>query len=162
MLVTATGFFRYHVPRSWLKPTKNLLIVFEELGGDASKISLVKRSVSSVCADAYEHHPTTENWHIESDGESTMLHQAKVHLQCTAGQSISAINFASFGTPSGTCGSFEKGTCHSPNSHTLLEKVLIQLQHLPWIINIIHVFLLHLGNHLYQYISLTNIFHRSA
>ncbi|KAK0576168.1 hypothetical protein LWI29_013142 [Acer saccharum] len=35
----------YHVPRSWLKPTKNLLVVFEELGGDASQISLVKRSV---------------------------------------------------------------------------------------------------------------------
>ncbi|GMI91294.1 beta-galactosidase 5 [Hibiscus trionum] len=35
----------YHVPRSWLKPTRNLLVVFEELGGDASKISLVKRSV---------------------------------------------------------------------------------------------------------------------
>lgn len=37
--------FRYHVPRSWLKPTKNLLVVFEELGGDVSKISLVRRSV---------------------------------------------------------------------------------------------------------------------
>ncbi|XP_022769082.1 beta-galactosidase 5-like [Durio zibethinus] len=35
----------YHVPRSWLKPTQNLLVVFEELGGDASKISLVRRSV---------------------------------------------------------------------------------------------------------------------
>ncbi|MBA0775191.1 hypothetical protein Gotri_010351 [Gossypium trilobum] len=35
----------YHVPRSWLKPTKNLLVVFEELGGDVSKISLVRRSV---------------------------------------------------------------------------------------------------------------------
>ncbi|KAJ0087018.1 hypothetical protein Patl1_09217 [Pistacia atlantica] len=33
----------YHVPRSFLKPTKNLLVVFEELGGDASKITLVKR-----------------------------------------------------------------------------------------------------------------------
>lgn len=39
---------RYHVPRAWLKPTKNLLVVFEELGGDASKISLVKRSVASA------------------------------------------------------------------------------------------------------------------
>ncbi|KAK0583000.1 hypothetical protein LWI29_032174 [Acer saccharum] len=37
----------YHVPRSWLKPKHNLLIVFEELGGDASKISLVKRLVKS-------------------------------------------------------------------------------------------------------------------
>ncbi|XVE94635.1 hypothetical protein REPUB_Repub02eG0025900 [Reevesia pubescens] len=35
----------YHVPRSWLKPRQNLLVVFEELGGDASKISLVRRSV---------------------------------------------------------------------------------------------------------------------
>lgn len=35
----------YHVPRSWLKPTRNLLVVFEELGGDASKVSLVRRSV---------------------------------------------------------------------------------------------------------------------
>ncbi|KAL1544226.1 Beta-galactosidase 3 [Salvia divinorum] len=38
----------YHVPRSWLKPSQNLLIVFEEIGGDASKISLVKRSVAYV------------------------------------------------------------------------------------------------------------------
>ncbi|MBA0649444.1 hypothetical protein Goklo_017008, partial [Gossypium klotzschianum] len=33
----------YHVPRSWLKPTRNSLVVFEEIGGDASKISIVKR-----------------------------------------------------------------------------------------------------------------------
>ncbi|PKI35189.1 hypothetical protein CRG98_044464 [Punica granatum] len=33
----------YHVPRSWLKPTRNLIVVFEELGGDVSKISLMKR-----------------------------------------------------------------------------------------------------------------------
>lgn len=112
----------YHVPRSWLKPTHNLLVVFEELGGDATKISLVRRSMSSVCADAYEHHPTIENWHIESNGEPKMLHQAKVHLQCASGQSISNIKFASFGTPSGTCGNFQEGTCHSPNSLAILEK----------------------------------------
>lgn len=41
-------FSRYHVPRSWLKPTQNLLIVFEEIGGDASRISLVKRSLAYV------------------------------------------------------------------------------------------------------------------
>ncbi|GMP37811.1 hypothetical protein CsSME_00009331 [Camellia sinensis var. sinensis] len=38
----------YHVPRSWLKPTQNQLVVFEELSGDVSKISLMKRSVNSV------------------------------------------------------------------------------------------------------------------
>ncbi|KAL0333780.1 UNVERIFIED_CONTAM: Beta-galactosidase [Sesamum angustifolium] len=35
----------YHVPRSWLKPTGNVLVVFEEWGGDPTKISLVKRTV---------------------------------------------------------------------------------------------------------------------
>ncbi|EPS69033.1 beta-galactosidase, partial [Genlisea aurea] len=38
----------YHVPQSWLKPVGNLLLVFEEIGGDASKISLVKRSLTFV------------------------------------------------------------------------------------------------------------------
>ncbi|XP_074584190.1 beta-galactosidase-like [Curcuma longa] len=34
----------YHVPRSWLNPTGNYLVVFEELGGNPSGISLVKRT----------------------------------------------------------------------------------------------------------------------
>ena len=36
------SFCRYHVPRSWLKP-QNVIVVFEEWGGDTSGISLVKR-----------------------------------------------------------------------------------------------------------------------
>ncbi|KAG9130072.1 hypothetical protein Leryth_012825 [Lithospermum erythrorhizon] len=35
----------YHVPRSWLKPSGNLLVVFEEWGGDPSGIKLVRRTV---------------------------------------------------------------------------------------------------------------------
>ncbi|KAG6534679.1 hypothetical protein ZIOFF_008582 [Zingiber officinale] len=34
----------YHVPRSWLKPTGNLLVVFEEMGADPSGISMVRRT----------------------------------------------------------------------------------------------------------------------
>lgn len=34
----------YHVPRSWLKPSGNLLVVFEEWGGDPTGISLVRRT----------------------------------------------------------------------------------------------------------------------
>ncbi|KAJ4827478.1 Beta-galactosidase 3 [Turnera subulata] len=37
----------YHIPRAWVKPTQNLLVLFEEIGGDASKIYLVKRSLTS-------------------------------------------------------------------------------------------------------------------
>jgi hypothetical protein len=115
----------YHVPRSWLKPNHNLLVVFEELGGDPSKISLVKRSVSSVCADVSEYHPNIKNWHIDSYGKSEDFHPPKVHLHCNPGQAISSIKFASFGTPLGTCGSYEQGACHSSASYDILEKKCI-------------------------------------
>ncbi|KAF8406482.1 hypothetical protein HHK36_008570 [Tetracentron sinense] len=118
----------YHVPRSWLKPTQNLLVVFEELGGDTSGISLVKRSVTSVCAEVSEYHPTIKNWQIESYGKSEEFHKPKVHLRCAPRQFISAIKFASFGTPSGTCGSFQQGTCHAPTSYSILEKKCIGKQ----------------------------------
>lgn len=32
------------MPRTWLKPSGNLLVVFEEWGGDPSGISVVKRT----------------------------------------------------------------------------------------------------------------------
>ncbi|KAK7307507.1 hypothetical protein VNO77_40637 [Canavalia gladiata] len=115
----------YHVPRSWLKPNQNLLVIFEELGGDPSRISLVKRSVSSVCADVSEYHPNIRNWHIESYGKSEEFHPPKVHLHCSPGQAISSIKFASFGTPLGTCGNYEQGVCHSPASYSILEKKCI-------------------------------------
>lgn len=111
--------FRYHVPRSWLKPEQNLLVVFEEVGGNPSRISIVKRLVTSVCADVSEFHPTFKNWHI-----TARFHTPKVHLSCDPGQYISSIKFASFGTPLGTCGSYQQGACHAPTSRAILEKVL--------------------------------------
>jgi hypothetical protein len=107
-----------------LKPTKNLLVFFEEIGGDASRIKLVKRSVTNICAEVSEYHPSIENWQVEGDGKSELLGMPKVSLHCAPGQYISAIKFASFGTPSGTCGRFQHGTCHAPSSGTVLEKVL--------------------------------------
>ncbi|KAK1373471.1 Beta-galactosidase [Heracleum sosnowskyi] len=118
----------YHVPRSWLKPTQNSLVLFEELGGDPSKIAIVKRSVSSVCADVNEYHPYIKNWKIENYGKPQEFHNPKVHLQCGAGQSITSIKFASFGTPSGTCGNFEQGTCHASTSYSILEKMCMGKQ----------------------------------
>ncbi|KAB2604573.1 beta-D-galactosidase 7 [Pyrus ussuriensis x Pyrus communis] len=112
----------YHVPRSWLKPTQNLVVVFEELGGDPSKITLVRRSVTGVCGDLHENHPNAENFDVDGNEDFKTLHQAQVHLHCAPGQSISSIKFASFGTPSGTCGSFQQGTCHATNSHAVVEK----------------------------------------
>ena len=114
---------RYHVPRAWLKPTENSLVLFEELGGDPTRISLVKRSMTTVCADMFEYHPNIKDWHIESYGKTQELHRPNVHLHCGPGLTISAIKFASFGTPLGTCGTFQQGTCHSPASYDVVQKV---------------------------------------
>lgn len=118
----------YHVPRSWLKPNQNLLVLFEELGGNPTKISLAKSSVTSVCADVSEYHPNIKNWQIESYGNMQEFHRPKVHLHCGPGRSISSIKFASFGTSLGTCGSFQQGTCHAPTSYSTLEKRCIGQQ----------------------------------
>ncbi|KAL3818795.1 hypothetical protein ACJIZ3_004700 [Penstemon smallii] len=118
----------YHLPRSWLKPTQNLLVLFEELGGDPTKMTLVKRSMTSVCADVAEYHPNIKNWQIESYGKTEKFRRPKVHLHCNPGQSISSIKFASFGTPLGTCGTFQQGTCHAPTSYAILEKKCIGQQ----------------------------------
>lgn len=147
---------RYHVPRSWLKPAQNVLVLFEELGGDASKISLMKRSVAAVCAQVSEHHPNiNKNWHSESESqkgaEEEITSKAKVHLHCASGQFISAIRFASFGTPSGTCGNFQKGTCHAPNSQAVLEKVYFKFSSLFFIF---HFHFTKLLNWSYKLISL--------
>ncbi|KAJ4838014.1 hypothetical protein Tsubulata_030945 [Turnera subulata] len=118
----------YHVPRSWLKPKGNLLVLFEELGGDASKITLVKRSTTNVCAAAYENHPSVEHHSMDREVNATNPHRANLHLKCAPGQYISAITFASYGTPTGSCGTFQKGTCHRPNSESIVEKKCVGKQ----------------------------------
>ncbi|XP_051139560.1 beta-galactosidase 5-like [Andrographis paniculata] len=115
----------YHVPRSWLQPTRNLIVVLEELGGDTSRIALVKRTTTSICANAFEHHPSVANYKIDATGTQKMAHEARVHLRCAMGQAISAIKFASFGTPMGTCGSFKQGRCHAESSHAIVEKMCV-------------------------------------
>lgn len=119
--------FRYHVPRSFLKPSNNLLVVFEEIGGDVSRIGLVKKSVTSVCAEVSENHPHFRNWQTESHGQLEEQNKPEISLHCTEGHSISAIKFSSFGTPSGSCGTFQHGACHAPNSNAVLEKVLLRM-----------------------------------
>lgn len=115
----------YHVPRSWLRPTHNLLVLFEEVGGDPSRISLVKRLVTSICADVTEYHPTIKNWSVQNYGAAQNRVRPKVHLQCGTSQYISSIKFASFGTPTGTCGGFQQGLCHSFEAFAIIEKMCI-------------------------------------
>ncbi|CAK9144124.1 unnamed protein product [Ilex paraguariensis] len=117
----------YHVPRSWLKSSGNLLVVFEEWGGNPTDISLVSRTTQRVCADIFEGQPTLKNWHMLSSGKVNNL-QPKAHLWCTPGKKISKVQFASYGMPQGTCGSFKEGSCHAHKSYDALERNCIGKQ----------------------------------
>ncbi|XP_019463931.1 PREDICTED: beta-galactosidase-like [Lupinus angustifolius] len=115
----------YHVPRSWLKPSGNYLVVFEEFGGDPTGISLVKRTTASVCADIYEGMPTLKNQEMLHSGK---LVRPKAHLWCPEGQNISKIAFASYGLPQGSCGNYREGSCHAHKSYHAPEKNCIGKQ----------------------------------
>ncbi|XP_020223363.1 beta-galactosidase 1 [Cajanus cajan] len=112
----------YHVPHSWLKPTGNLLVVFEELGGDPNGIFLVRRDIDSVCADIYEWQPNLVSYQMQTSGKVSKPVRPKVHLSCGLGQKISSIKFASFGTPVGSCGNFREGSCHAHKSYDAFQR----------------------------------------
>ncbi|KAF8716504.1 hypothetical protein HU200_026289 [Digitaria exilis] len=113
----------YHVPRSWFHPSGNTLVVFEEKGGDPTKITFSRRVVSSVCSFVSEHYPSVdlESWDRSATNNATAA--AKVQLSCPKGKNISSVKFASLGNPSGTCRSYQRGSCHHPNSLSVVEKV---------------------------------------
>uniref|UniRef100_A0A1D1YR98 Putative beta-galactosidase 10 n=1 Tax=Anthurium amnicola TaxID=1678845 RepID=A0A1D1YR98_9ARAE len=96
----------YHVPRSFLKPGEpNTLVLFEEAGGDPAKVSFQTVTVGTACGDV--------------DEGRTMA------LSCQGGRTISGIQFASFGDPRGTCGSFHKGSCEAHEPLHIVEQACV-------------------------------------
>ncbi|KAL0928743.1 hypothetical protein M5K25_000662 [Dendrobium thyrsiflorum] len=115
----------YHIPLSWFKPSGNVLVIFEEKGGDPSRITFSRRRISNICSSVSEDYPFVdlENWEnaVRSNGEG----RATLHLACPENSSISSIRFASYGNPSGACGSYQQGICHHPSSALIIEKVCL-------------------------------------
>ncbi|GAB2275102.1 Beta-galactosidase 8 [Dionaea muscipula] len=114
----------YHVPRSWLKPTGNILVVFEEMGGDPTKVSLATRQTGSVCSHVSEYHPApVDMWNPEKRRVPV------ASLECPSpNQVISSIKFASFGLPQGVCGNFKHGSCKSTTALSIVNKACIGLK----------------------------------
>ncbi|KAH9625859.1 hypothetical protein KSS87_009968 [Heliosperma pusillum] len=114
----------YHIPRSWFKPSGNVLVIFEEKGGDPTQIRFSKRKASGVCSLVSEDHPSVSVASWTNVNEPSAQKPAAT-LSCPVSTRISSIKFASFGTPSGACGSFSKGDCHDPNSMSVVEKICL-------------------------------------
>ncbi|KAG6393980.1 hypothetical protein SASPL_144556 [Salvia splendens] len=93
----------YHIPRSWLQQSENLLVIHEELGGDPRTISVVDQ-IGHVTEDDL---PQADTWEQGVGFASTT---PELQLSCETGQQIDSIRFASLGDPQGSCGVHRPGT----------------------------------------------------
>jgi hypothetical protein len=90
----------YHVPRSFLNARGlNTIVLFEEAGGDPTKVNFRTVVVGSVCINAEK-------------GDS-------ITLACANGGTISSIDVTSFGVAKGQCGAYEGGYESKPAMEVL-------------------------------------------
>ncbi|XP_022638745.1 beta-galactosidase 9 isoform X1 [Vigna radiata var. radiata] len=116
----------YHVPRSWLRVSNNLLVILEETGGNPFEISVKLHLSRIICAQVSEsNHPPLQklvNADLIREEVSADDTIPELQLYCQAGHTISSITFASFGTPRGSCQNFSRGNCHAPSSMSIVSK----------------------------------------
>ncbi|KAK1422984.1 hypothetical protein QVD17_18277 [Tagetes erecta] len=118
----------YHIPRSYLKPKDNLLVVYEESSGsiDGVVIHTVNRDI--ICSYMYEDYPPNlDSWKLDNDVLKPVGDKPKpgAQLKCDPDKFIKEIQFASFGNPWGSCGTYMQGTCQSPNAKKAVEKACL-------------------------------------
>ncbi|KAG0603309.1 hypothetical protein M758_10G083400 [Ceratodon purpureus] len=120
----------YHVPRQWLLPKRNSIVMFEEQGGNPEAITIATRMPQHVCSHISESHPfplPVASW-TKRGSLTSMPPRAPLLLECAPGQYISRISFASYGTPSGDCGGFVLSSCHANSSSDVLRKACVGRQ----------------------------------
>ena len=122
---------RYHVPRSWFQPSGNILVIFEEKGGDPMKISFGRRRVTGLCGFVSEDYPSVDLESWDKSFNNTSEGKAALQLTCPESMAISSIKFASYGNPSGTCGTYSQGNCHYSNTNVVIEKVSKFISNIP-------------------------------
>ncbi|KAK9081812.1 hypothetical protein Syun_031028 [Stephania yunnanensis] len=119
----------YHVPRSWLKSSDNLLVIFEETGGNPLGISVSLHYTRTICGSVSESdYPPLHRWTRQSSihGRTSISNTTpEMQLQCDDGHVISDIVFASYGTPLGSCQHFSTGQCHADSSLSVVSNACL-------------------------------------
>lgn len=123
--------YRYHIPRSWLQPSNNVLVIFEETEKNPFEISIKTHFTETICGKVSEDHfPPLHAWSPPETRNGTLLlkyESPEMYLHCDTRNTISSIKFASYGTPHGSCQNFSRGNCHAANSYSVLSQVCITI-----------------------------------
>ncbi|XP_056164652.1 beta-galactosidase 13-like [Syzygium oleosum] len=115
----------YHIPRSFIKPSDNLLVVLDEEGGNPQSIEILTVDRDTICSFISENHPpNVKSWARKNSHIRPVANAAKptANLKCSNHKKIIAIEFASFGDPYGSCGTFSLGKCTSSISKKVVEQ----------------------------------------
>ncbi|KAG8364406.1 hypothetical protein BUALT_Bualt19G0125500 [Buddleja alternifolia] len=117
----------YHIPRSFLKPKNNLLVIFEETGGNPEKIDIMTVNRDTICSVISQFHPpNVQSWERKGEKLRAVTNTIRAaRLTCPDKKVITNIEFVSFGNPEGACGNFRPGTCATPRSHKVVEKLCL-------------------------------------
>ncbi|WOH03682.1 hypothetical protein DCAR_0623081 [Daucus carota subsp. sativus] len=115
----------YHIPRAFLNQKKNLVVVFEEVGGIPHDITILTVNRDTICSLLSEiTPPSVRSWERKDNQLRPVVEDMKVgaRLICPDGKVMEKVEFASFGDPIGACGMFSQGKCHATNSHKVVEE----------------------------------------
>ncbi|KAL1316021.1 hypothetical protein AAHE18_15G034600 [Arachis hypogaea] len=115
----------YHIPRAFLKPKENLIVVLEEMGGKVEGIKIQTVNRDTICSIVREDYPpNAKTWRREMGVVSTKMKNPKptANLACPENKIITHVEFASYGDPVGECGHLFPGNCTSPNSQKVVEQ----------------------------------------
>lgn len=116
---------RYHIPRTFLNPKDNLLVIFEEEKADPTKIEIQTADRDTVCSMITENHPANiKSWASKGGKfQAVVENPAPAALvKCPNHKTIKAVEFASFGDPTGVCGAFVMGKCDAPSTKQIVEQ----------------------------------------
>ncbi|KAG8368086.1 hypothetical protein BUALT_Bualt15G0008700 [Buddleja alternifolia] len=115
----------YHIPRAFLKPKDNLLVVFEETGGNPEEIDILTVNRDTICSVITESHPpNVKSWERKDNKFRSIVDPVQAaHLTCPDNKIIDKVEFVSYGIVDGACGALKAGDCDSSKAHTVVEQL---------------------------------------